>query len=213
MKPITKTAIIITSTILIVFIALIIWNKMTSNVEHPKYKTLSSFKNIEIRQYEPVMIAETEVSGTRKEAINKGFKLLANYIFGNNTKQSSIAMTAPVQQADSTKISMTAPVTQTQNEKSWLVRFFMPSEYTMQTLPKPNNKLIRIKQLPEQQYVAIRFSGFSSPSKLESNSTKLKKFIAKNNLKTSSEPIYAFYNPPWTLPFLRRNEIMIQIQN
>ena len=213
MKPGAKTLTITSLVILLTLIALIIWNKMTSNVEHPKYKTLSSFKNIEIRQYKPAIIAEVEVSGTRKEAINKGFKLLANYIFGNNTTQSSISMTAPVQQADSTKISMTAPVTQIQNEKSWLVRFFMPSEYTIQTLPKPNNKLIKIKQFPEKKYAVIRFSGFSTPSKLESNTIKLKNFIAKNNLETSSEPIYSFYNPPWTLPFLRRNEIMIKIQN
>lgn len=196
--------------LLVVIFALI--GPIMSNVEHPKYKVISSIGNIELRQYSPMIIAEVEVQGERKQAINDGFRLLADYIFGNNTLQDKIAMTAPVQQQNNAKIAMTAPVQQQENQGSWKISFVMPSQYNMQTIPKPNNDRIILKEIPERNYVVIRFSGESSNENIDKHKMQLMQYIKENNIQTVENLKYAFYNPPWTLPFMRRNEIMMQIK-
>ena len=123
--------------------------------------------------------------------------LISSYIFGGNDRSQSIAMTAPV--------------TQQSDGGDWVVRFVMPSEYTMQTLPKPNNPDVRLKEIAGKRFAAIRFSGLARPKSLEKHTRELEAFIQSRNLQTHSGPIYAFFNPPWTLPFLRRNEVMIEI--
>lgn len=116
-----------------------LWGPIVSNVEHPKYKVAERSGNIEIRDYVPMIVAEADVKGERREAIGKGFRIIADYIFGNNTAAQKVPMTAPVTQQGNEKIAMTAPVTQQGVDNTWRVRFVMPSKYTMQTLPKPNN--------------------------------------------------------------------------
>jgi len=183
-----------------------------AEIETPPYQVIQSSEKIEVREYAPMLVAETEVAGERKEAINAGFRILANYIFGNNVPNQNIAMTAPVVQQKGEKIAMTAPVNQTQNGDLWKVQFTMPAEYTLETLPKPNNPAIKIIAKPSHRVAAIRFSGLSTERNLRKNSEKLIRYIEENNLKSWGEPIYAFYNPPWTLPFLRRNEIIYHLQ-
>ena len=183
-----------------------------SNVELPSYTVTASDGDIEIRQYTPMIIAEVQVEGERREAIGDGFRLLADFIFGNNTVQQEIAMTAPVQQQQSTEIAMTAPVRQQGSGTSWTVSFVMPSHFTMDTLPKPNNDQVTIKQVPGKKYVAIQFSGTASEDNLSEHTQELMAYISENNLKTIGTLKYAFYNPPWTLPFMRRNEVMIEIE-
>ncbi|MFT7460831.1 MAG: hypothetical protein ACI909_003521, partial [Planctomycetota bacterium] len=138
--------IILMSIIAIILIGGILVGPIMSNVENPSYKVVSSVNNIEIREYSPMIIAEVEVSGEREKSIGDGFRLLADYIFGNNTVSQDIAMTAPVQQQANEKIAMTAPVQQQISGDVWLVNFVMPSEYTMETLPKPNNERVIIKE-------------------------------------------------------------------
>ncbi len=120
-------------------------------------------------------------------------------------------MTAPVMQQDSEKIAMTAPVTQQGDGSTWRVRFIMPSSYTMETLPKPHNPAVKLKEIAAKRYVVIRFSGMATEDSLKRRSKELNEWVSTKNLTPLSAPVYAFYNPPWTLPFLRRNEVMIEI--
>jgi len=188
-----------------------LWGPIVSRVEQPKYEIVSSTGSIEIRQYAPIIVAETEVTGEREKAINQGFRAIAEYIFGNNLSSQKVSMTAPVTQQASEKIAMTAPVTQQGEGHRWQVRFVMPATYTMETLPKPKNTAIHLRQIDAKRFAVIRFSGTSRDDNLKSHAGELAAFIRASNLSPRSAPIYAFYNPPWTLPFLRRNEVMIEV--
>lgn len=182
-----------------------------SRAEHPTHTVVSRQQNIEIRDYEPMIVAEVTVTGERKKAINEGFRILARFIFGDNMSQKKMAMTAPVTQQSSETIAMTAPVTQQANEKGWVIRFVMPSTYTLETLPRPTDDRISIQSIPKRRQAVIRFSGASSPENLDEHWEKLRAYLKENTLIPQGAPVYAFYNPPWTLPFLRRNEIMVAI--
>jgi hypothetical protein len=187
------------------------WGPIVSRVEQPKYSVVESAGSIEIREYAPMIVAETETSGERSEAINRGFRIIADYIFGNNSAATRVAMTAPVTQQASEKIAMTAPVMQQGEGGSWSVRFVMPSGYTMESLPKPRNPAVTLKPVPARRVVAIRFSGSTSAENLQRHRTQLEQFVRDRKLVLAAAPSYAFYDPPWTLPFLRRNEIMVEI--
>jgi DNA gyrase inhibitor GyrI len=181
------------------------------NVEQPDYKLVTSKGNIEIRDYPPMILAEVEVSGERKQAIKEGFKILADYIFGNNTSNKKKEMTTPVTNELSEKIAMTAPVIQKQHKDKWKVRFVMPKKYNLETLPKPNSKDVVLIPLPARRFAVIRFSGFADDENIMLHTEQLESFILAEKLKPIEGPNLAFYNPPWTLPFLRRNEVMIEI--
>ncbi|HEX2977623.1 MAG TPA: heme-binding protein [Candidatus Babeliales bacterium] len=180
---------------------------MAKTQEAP-YTVISKDESVEIRRYEPLITAYVEVSGERKEAINEGFRLLADFIFGNNTSRKQIAMTAPVIQQKSEKIAMTAPVMQQKGDGNWRITFVMPAHFTLETLPKPNNNQVRIEKGKEKKVIVITFSGRGSETNIENHLKELRSYIEKNRVKIVGEPIFAFYNPPWTLPFWRRNEIM-----
>lgn len=120
-------------------------------------------------------------------------------------------MTAPVIQQPSEKIAMTAPVTQEGTGNSWKVRFVMPASYTMDTLPKPNNEAVKLENIPSKRFAVIRFSGMAGEDSLKEYTDALNTYITDNKFTTLSQPTYAFFNPPWTLPFLRRNEVMVEI--
>lgn len=167
--------------------------------------------DFEIRRYAPLLAAEVTVTGERSAAINQGFRLLADFIFGNNTARKKIDMTAPVTQQLSEKIAMTVPVTQQSTGDAWKVRFMMPAKYTAATLPVPNDKRVTIISEPERRFAVIRFSGWSSDSNLSEHKAMLEAWVNKKGLKPASAPIAAFYNPPWSLPFLRRNEFLIEL--
>jgi hypothetical protein len=152
-----------------------------SKYEEPKYKVLQSHHNFEVRQYGPKIVAETIVSGKRNRAINDGFSILADYIFGNNTPNARIAMTTPVLRSQQReKIAMTAPVLQTANRTAWTVQFIMPSQYTLATLPQPNNPSITIKEVPSSSIGAIRFSGSAETETLRKKEVELRTYL--NNL-------------------------------
>jgi SOUL heme-binding protein len=194
-----------------VVVAVIAWGLVVSNVEHAKYEVVESHGDFQIRDYAPMIVAETETFGERKEAINQGFRVIADYIFGNNSGKQNVAMTAPVIQQPEEKIAMTAPVTQEGGNGRWTVRFVMPGNYTMDTLPKPNNAAVRLESIPGKRFAAIRFSGTAGDASLEDHTDELNAFIRDKRLKPLSPPTYAFFNPPWTPPFLRRNEVMIEV--
>ncbi len=179
--------------------------------EEPAYTVELKDGDFEIRRYAPVLAAEVTVSGERSAAINQGFRLLADFIFGNNRSKAKIDMTAPVTQQASEKIAMTVPVTQQAAGTDWKVRFMMPAKYTAETLPAPNDSRVRIVAEPEKRFATIRFSGWSSDANLSEHKAGLEAWVAARGLKPAGPPIAAFYNPPWSLPFLRRNEYLVEI--
>ncbi len=199
-------------TVLVIVVGLILWGPIVSNVEQPGYQVLLSEGKIEVRKYNPMIVAEVFVKGDRKDAINQGFRLLADYIFGNNINNGNISMTAPVTQQQSQKIAMTAPVSQHSKGNGWAVQFIMPSEYSMDTLPKPINEEVILKTVPSRTFVVYQFSGLNTNENILLHENKLKAYLSTKDMKVLSAPVYAFYNPPWTLPFLRRNEVLIEIE-
>lgn len=204
---------IITGAIFLVFLIVsTMIGPIMSDVERPKYDVISSSGNIEIREYAPMIVAEVAVNGAREEAVKTGFRLLADYIFGNNIAKQDIAMTAPVQQQESTEIAMTAPVQQQSSGDDWQISFVMPSEYTMKTLPEPVNDRVKLRKVIAKKYVVITFSGRNSDSNLAEHEKGVMAYVKANNLSVIGPAKYAFYNPPWTLPPMRRNEVMIEIE-
>jgi hypothetical protein len=197
--------------VVVAVLGAVLWGPIVSNVEQPEFQVVEKHDNIEIRDYAPMIVAETEVSGERDKAIGKGFRTIAAYIFGDNTSAKKVAMTAPVTQQGSEKIAMTAPVTQQGDGHTWQVRFVMPSSYTMESLPKPNNPAVKLREIEGKRFAVITFSGLAGEKSLKRHTEELNWFLSANNLKTLSGLTYAFYNPPWTLPFLRRNEVMVEI--
>jgi hypothetical protein len=197
----------------VVALGAIAWGSIvSSNVEQAKYDVIVSAGNIEIREYAIHIVAEVTVSGERKVAINQGFRLIADYIFGNNTASSKVAMTAPVIQQPSEKIAMTAPVIQQGSSNEWNVQFVMPANYTLETLPKPNNEAVTLHEVGAKHYAVIRFSGTAGAESLKSHTAELNTFISTKKYTPISQPTFAFFNPPWTVPFLRRNEVMVEIE-
>ncbi len=206
-----KKGIIMSSVLIVLLLAGALAGPVMSLVETPDYQVIEQQGDIEIRQYDTMIIAEVETEGSRKESASAGFRLLADYIFGNNLSNKDISMTAPVQQQESQKIAMTAPVQQQSQGNTWLISFVMPSEYSITDLPTPQDSRVTIKTIPSLQYVAIKFSGRVKIKNIKKNEHKLLKYIEKENISIQGTAKYAFYNPPWTLPFMRKNEVMFQI--
>jgi SOUL heme-binding protein len=184
-------------------------------IEVSRYNVIEQSGDFELRQYLPKIIAETEVSGSLDDASSAGFRLIADYIFGNNTLptggKEKISMTAPViMEAQSEKISMTVPVTMEKSDGRWRMHFVMPSQYTMETLPKPNNPAVTLREIPGQRYAVIRFSWFAGEEKVAKKTTELLAWMKEKSIIPKGSPALARYNPPWTPPFLRRNEVLIE---
>ncbi len=188
-----------------------VWSQM-SHVEEPRFVSVQTEGAVETRDYPQLIAAQAQVKGNRDVAISEGFRLIADYIFGNNSTSKKVAMTAPVTQQTSEKIAMTAPVTQQGSGNEWSVRFIMPASYTMETLPKPNNPAVQLVKVEPKRLVVIKFSGVASEALLASKTAELNAFIASKNLRIIAVPTYAFYNPPWTLGMFRRNEIMVEVE-
>lgn len=186
------------------------WQLFGYKTPEPSYSLIKKAGNIELREYGPILVAQVKVKGERYQAINDGFKQLAGYIFGGNHVEKQIVMTAPVYQ-EPVNIQMTAPVIQQKISDEWIIRFVMPDNYTLSTIPKPDNKNIAVLEIPATRYAVIRFSGRNTQENINAHEKLLEKYISDNHLKKNGEPSYAFYNPPWILPFLRRNEIMIAV--
>lgn len=182
-----------------------------SGTEEPTYMVDSTAGGIEIRTYGPRLVAETFVEGDEEAARNAGFRRLAAYIFGGNTARQDIAMTAPVAQT-SEPIAMTAPVAQESVAAGrWRIRFFMPARYTMATLPRPNDPEVRIVELPAQQVAVLRFSGDRSAAAVAMQQRRLLAALAATSWRADGTPSAWFYDPPWTLPAARRNEVAVAV--
>ena len=182
-------------------------------IEEAAYTVLESDNNFEIREYAPHILAETIVDGDLEEAGNKAFKRLFGYISGDNRAREKVAMTTPVSQVPKgEKIKMTAPVGQTRAQESWVVSFMMPATYTLETLPQPDDPAVTLRQVDAQRMAAVRYSGFWSEKAYLRNKQKLESWIREKGLIMTGNPVWARYNSPFSLWFLRRNEILIPVE-
>jgi SOUL heme-binding protein len=197
--------------VLLLAVAAIAAGPIMSRVEQPRYQLIKQAGAIEIRDYGPMIGAEAEVSGERKAAIQEGFRLVAGYIFGANRSTTKIAMTAPVQQQASDKIANAEPlIEQSIASDRWTVRFIMPARWTLAALPQPTDARVTLHPLPGARLIVIHFSGTADDALIKEKATELRDYAARQNIKVVGEPLLAFYNPPWTLPIFRRNEVMLQ---
>lgn len=180
--------------------------------EEPAFTLVQKQGNFEIRDYAPVIVAEVTLQGGAERARNAGFQPLADYIFAKDRKGPQIAMTAPVTQAPREQVAMTAPVTQrADSASSWTVGFTMPASYTMETLPAPANPNVKLVPHPAKRMAVVRFSGTGPASEMEQMRGDLMKHVANLGLTPVGTPVFAFYDSPWTPPFFRRNEVMVEV--
>ena len=203
----------------------LIWIKPAMAIEEPKYEVVTADAQFEVRHYAPILIAETIVEGDMDAASSKGFRLIADFIFGNNQqsdsdKKAKIAMTAPVTvEPQSSKIAMTAPVTvepqaaesSMKTTKTWRINFVMPSQYTLATIPKPKNNAVTLREVPSKYFIVHKYSGFNTISRVQAKTDEAVEWATKRSYKIIGTPQLSRYDPPWTLPMFRRNEIMIEI--
>lgn len=182
-----------------------------SGTEEPMHVREATLGDVEIRRYGPRIAAQTTVSADEERARNEGFRRLAKYIFGGNHRQAKIAMTAPVAQ-QSEKIAMTAPVAQSRGaDGESVIRFFMPSKWSMELLPEPDDERVELVEVPSETYAVLRFSGDRSPAAVASKTAALLDALQDSQFQPHGEPIAWFYDPPWTLPFRRRNEVAVLV--
>ncbi len=202
------------------------------SIESLKYLILQKRRGYEIRQYDPHLVAQTEVTGTYDQAGNLGFRILANYIFGNNIKDVNLsmasstvgdrkavaekmAMTAPVisKIKPSEKISMTAPVIENKLENNTrIISFVMPSKYTPETLPKPNNAQVKIVSVPAKKVAVLQFSWIATAKRVEQKKFELLEFLKRDGEIAITPPQTARYNAPFNAPWMNKNEIQVEIK-
>ena len=201
-----------------------------AGTEQPPYEVVGRVGEAEIRRYAPQIAAEAIVEGPVEAARNEGFRRVAGYIFGDNTTKASVAMTTPVVQGRETSggsqsIAMTAPVVQARSGRSesismtspvvqqpaggesWSIQFIMPSKYTMATLPRPNDPRVRLVEIPARTFAVVRFSGLGRQEAVARHEKVLDVALSGSTWRASGDAVTWYYDPPWTLPFMRRNEV------
>lgn len=191
-----------------------IWGYFSSRVENTPYTVLEVRKGYEIRVYPAHIVAQTTINGSYNDALNQGFRIIAGYIFGGNTKKESIAMTAPVIEKTSVSepIAMTAPVTATVEGETHTITFGMPRSYTLETLPVPTDKRVQLVTIPEKRMAVNRFSWIRTDARLKVKKQELLETLKKDNIMVVGELQYAGYNAPWTPPWMTRHEVLVEIR-
>ncbi|WP_186343217.1 SOUL family heme-binding protein [Allochromatium palmeri] len=196
--------------------------------EEPSYQILQTTEDYELRRYDPYRVAEVEVRGDFEDVGSQAFRILAGYIFGDNQGETKMAMTAPVNQRPAettpsgtdpgtgTRLEMTAPVSQRPagtgaDSDAYVISFVMPESFTLETLPRPNNPRIRLREEPAGRVAARRYSGSWSETRYREEERHLLEALQRDGLQPNGVPIYARYNGPFSLPMLRRNEILVPL--
>jgi SOUL heme-binding protein len=181
-----------------------------SGTEEPPYKVLDHVGMVEIRQYDARTAAETTIENDEEAARSDGFRKLAKYIFGGNTVRQSIPMTAPVAQEET---AMTVPVARaSSDENHWTIRFYLPAGMTEATAPRPQDPSVRIVAVPPASMAILRFSGSPTPEAVASEGAQLMLTLRGSSWVVEGKPVTWFYDPPWTLPPLRRNEVAVEVR-
>ncbi|MEM9709307.1 MAG: heme-binding protein [Pseudomonadota bacterium] len=178
--------------------------------ETPSWDVLQREGPFELRRYRPFLAAEVTIRGSADAALRQGFRTLAGYIFGKNTTAAKVAMTAPVTRAPE-KIAMTAPVTRAAEGDAWTVRFMMPSEYTAETLPEPENQSIRIVELAPDLRSVVGFAGLATEARIANQERRLRRWNAAKGLEATGASEAAWFDDPFTLPWRRRNEVSLPV--
>ena len=201
------------------------WSSTAMAIEEPRYDVVTTEGEFEIRRYAPILVAEVEVEGDMDEASSKGFRLIADFIFGNNRApnpegRSKIAMTAPVTvEPVSTAMAMTYPVTVEPQSMArdmraahkWRVHFVMPSQYSLASIPQPVNEAVTLKEIPSKYFVVHKYSGLNTLSRVQEKTEQTLQWAKEKSLTALGSPKLSRYDPPWTLPMFRRNEILLEI--
>jgi len=212
---------------LFILVSVWIYGTTAMAIEEPSYEVIEKSEQFEIRHYAPVIVAEVVVDGDMSTASSRGFRLIAGYIFGKNSKitqEQVTSRTSPSEGAQSThtseKIAMTVPVTvepqgtlspDFDTAKVWRVQFTMPKQFTLDTLPIPSDPAVKLRQIPGKRFAAMQYTGLNGEEKVSEKATLLLSWLATKNITPLGPPQLARYNPPWSLPFLRRNEILVEI--
>ena len=192
------------------FLTAFLWMESAMAIEEASYDVLISQAPFELRHYAPTLIAQTVVNGDMDAASNQGFRLIADFIFGNNVAPGS-------EQAK--KIAMTAPVTvepqsgeaRIAEAKQWRIQFVMPQPYTLNDIPKPVNSAVHLRELPRKYVVVHRYSGLNTFAKVQEKTDQVLAWAKQQSLQVIGTPQLSRYDPPWTLPMFRRNEIMVEV--
>lgn len=182
--------------------------------DFPRFKVISKDGNFEIREYREHILGEVEVEADYDAAIYQGFNILADYIFGNNVSRTQIEMNAPVTEqktAETTNLAFPVATRESVDGKKFRIAFTLPSKYSLDTLPEPNNKQIKLRKVDSRRVAALRFSGYLNRKLAEKEAEKLDQLIKMNNLKAKSGYIFAEYNPPWIPGPFRHDEVMVDI--
>ncbi len=195
---------------LLAFFMLSVVGSPVMAIDEPRYTVVRSEEQFEVRRYEPYVVAETVVGATAEEAGNQGFRILAGYIFGGNKGARRIEMTAPLAQAP-VRIAMTAPVAQSATAGGYVIQFAMPREWTLKTLPEPNDPRVTLREIPARTIAVLAYSGTWSQSRYEEHLKKLQDALEKAGLSWHGAPMWARYDPPWKPWFWRRNEVMVEL--
>ncbi len=182
------------------------------SVEEPAFRVRLREGRFEVRDYGSLVIAEVVVGGDQKQAASAGFRILAGYIFGGNALRESIAMTAPVTLVPTADRMEPPPtVAAAFDARQWVVRFNMPKAYTISALPPPKDGRIRLRVAPPVRVAVIQFSGLAQPDDVKTKANELSGWIKAHGLRSAGAASLAQYDPPWTLWFLRRNEVSIPV--
>lgn len=183
--------------------------------EQPAFTLVERGEGFELRRYKARLVAEVEVTGDPQTASDTGFRLLAGFIFGGNTRAEKVAMTSPVDMraiGEPEKIAMSAPVDRQRRGERWVVTFTMPSKYTRETLPRPNDPRVQIRELPAVSFAVRRFSGVPNDAAVASEVAALRAALALAGHSVRDTPaIFSRYDPPWTPAVMRRNEVMLEL--
>ncbi|MFP4500814.1 MAG: SOUL family heme-binding protein [Candidatus Hydrogenedentota bacterium] len=183
-------------------------------VEKPDFRVVEKSTGYAIREYPACVVAQVTVPKDTDEPMSRGFGPLANYIFGKNVAETKIAMTSPVtsEQPQGEKIAMTSPVTQESGAEGHVVSFIMPSEYTLEDLPQPLNDAVRLEAIPARTLAVRRFGWTGNAQAMQQKEQDLRDALERDGITVTGPAIYARYDPPWTLPPFRRNEVMLPVE-
>ena len=200
-RPLIPTAARALTAALLTFVLLLLAGSPVMAVEEPPFETVLSDPPFELRRYPGFVVAETLVEGGFDDASRTGFRRVAGYIFGGNRDA----------RGQSQRIAMTAPVTVEPDAGRWRLHFVMPPGTVFDTLPRPEDERVRLRQVDEHRMVAVRFSGFTTDASMRRETQRLRDWAAGRGLTLTGEPQVARYNDPFTLPWRRRNEILIRV--
>jgi hypothetical protein len=199
--------------LILLFIGLGLTGFALAATEEPAFTVSLKVGAFEVRDYPALVAAEVSEDGDRKQALQAGFRVLADYIFRGNERRQRIPMTVPVVQArpGGDVIPVSGPITQTAAGEAWLIRFIMPRGYALESLPAPEDPRVRITVIPPARLAVVRFSGLARDRDVARATADLKAFIESHHLQAAGAASLARYDPPWRPWFMRRNEIMVPL--